>query len=180
MPQHKFITKQLIDKGWSEDKKYCLTDKQGKRFLLRVSPIEQYDRKKSEYELMSQVATLGVPMCKPLEFGTSDEGVYSIQTWIDGVDVEENVHNLTCEEQYSYGFEAGRILKEIHKIPAPKGIEDWEIYFNRKADRKIKMYEEVLSSTKMGKPSLITLMLTDIYSAVALELISTEIIISAI
>ena len=60
-------------------------------------------------------------MCKPLEFGTSDEGVYSIQTWIDGVDVEENVHNLTCEEQYSYGFEAGRILKEIHKIPAPKG-----------------------------------------------------------
>ena len=89
--------------------------------MLRVSPIEQYDRKKSEYELMSQVATLGVPMCKPLEFGTSDEGVYSIQTWIDGVDVEENVHNLTCEEQYSYGFEAGRILKEIHKIPAPKG-----------------------------------------------------------
>ena len=142
MPQHKFITKQLIDKGWSEDKKYCLTDEQGKRFLLRVSPIEQYDRKKSEYELMSQVATLGVPMCKPLEFGTSDEGVYSIQTWIDGVDVKENVHNLTCEEQYSYGFEAGRILKEIHKIPAPKGIEDWEIYFNRKADRKIKMYEE--------------------------------------
>ena len=102
MSQHKFITKQLIDKGWSEDKKYCLTDEQGKRFLLRVSPIEQYDRKKSEYELMSQVATLGVPMCKPLEFGTSDEGVYSIQTWIDGVDVEENVHNLTCEEQYSY------------------------------------------------------------------------------
>ena len=54
--------------------------------MLRVSPIEQYDRKKSEYELMSQVATLGVPMCKPLEFGTSDEGVYSIQTWIVYID----------------------------------------------------------------------------------------------
>lgn len=142
MPQHEFITKQLIDKGWSEDRKYCVTDEQGNKFLLRVSPIEQYDRKKSEYELMGQVAALGVPMCRPLELGTFDEGVYSIQTWIDGVDVEENVHNLTCEEQYSCGFEAGRILKEIHKIPAPKGIEDWEIYFNRKADRKIKMYEE--------------------------------------
>ena len=180
MPQHKFITKQLIDKGWSEDKKYCLTDEQGKKFLLRVSPIEQYDRKKSEYELMSQVATLGVPMCKPLEFGTSDEGVYSIQTWIDGVDVEENVHNLTCEEQYSYGFEAGRILKEIHKIPAPKGIEDWESILIVKQTTKSRCMKNVLSSTKMGKPSLITLMLTDIYSAVALELISTEIIISAI
>ena len=142
MPQYKFVSKELIDKGWSGDKKYCVTDEKGNKFLLRVSPIEQYERKKSEYELMSQVAALGVPMCKPLEFGTSDEGVYSIQTWIDGVDAEENAHNLTSDEQYSYGFEAGRILKEIHKIPAPEGIEDWEIYFNRKADRKIKMYEE--------------------------------------
>ncbi len=53
MLQHEFITKQLIDKGWSEDKKYCVTDEQGNKFLLRISPIEQYDRKKSEYELMS-------------------------------------------------------------------------------------------------------------------------------
>lgn len=138
----KFTSKQLIDKGWSEDKKYCITDEQGNKFLLRVSPIEQYDRKKNEYELMSQVAALGVPMCKPLAFGTSDEGVYSIQTWIDGVDAEESIPNFTSDGQYSYGFEAGRILKEIHKIPAPEGIENWEIYFNRKADRRIKMYEE--------------------------------------
>lgn len=142
MPQHKFITRQRIDKGWSDDKKYCVTDELGNKFLLRVSSIEQYERKKKEYELMRQVAALGVPMCKPITFGTSDEGVFSIQTWIDGVDAEENIHNLTCEEQYSYGFESGRILKKIHQIPAPKEIEDWEIYFNRKADRKIKMYEE--------------------------------------
>ena len=178
MPQHEFITKQLIDKGWSEDRKYCVTDEQGNKFLLRVSPIEQYDRKKSEYELMGQVAALGVPMCRPLEFGTFDEGVYSIQTWIDGIDAEENIHNLTNQEQYSYGFEAGKILKEIHKIPAPKEIEDWEIYFNRTT--KSRCMKNVLSSTKMGKPSLITLTLTDICSAVALEPISTEITISAI
>ena len=142
MLQHKFVKKEFIDKGWSGDKKYCVTDEQGNKFLLRVSPIEQYERKKSEYELMNRVAALGVPMCKPLEFGTSDEGVFSIQTWIDGVDAEENVHNLTSEEQYFYGFESGRILKEIHRVPAPDGIEDWEIYFNRKADYKIRMYEE--------------------------------------
>lgn len=141
MLPHRFITKGLIDKGWSEDKKYCVTDEQGKRFLLRVSPIEQYDRKKSEYELMCQVAALGVPMCRPLEFGRSSEGVYSIQTWIDGVDAEETIPSQTEEEQYAYGFEAGKILKIIHTIPAPEGMEDWEIYFNRKLDRKIKMYE---------------------------------------
>lgn len=142
MLQNKFVKKELIDKGWSGDKKYCVTDEHGNKFLLRVSSIEQYEQKKIEYELMNQVAALGVPMCKPLEFGISDEGVFSIQTWIDGVDVEENVNNLASEEQYFYGFESGRILKEIHRIPAPDGIEDWEIYFNRKADCKIKMYEE--------------------------------------
>lgn len=138
----KFVSKEPVDKGWSGDKKYCVTDTKGEKFLLRVSPAEQYERKKSEYELICRVAALGVPMCRPLEFGRSDEGVYLIQTWIDGVDAEENLHKLTGGAQYSYGLEAGRILKEIHKIPAPEGIEDWESFFNRKADRKIRMYEE--------------------------------------
>lgn len=151
MRQYKIIKRQQIKKGWSRDKKYCITDEEGRKFLLRVSSAEQYEQKKSEFDLMCQVAALGVPMCKPLEFGTSSEGVYSIQTWIDGVDVEENVHNLTEEEQYFYGFEAGKILKEIHKIPAPKEIKDWEIYFNQKADQKIKMYEECFIKYENGQ-----------------------------
>lgn len=142
MSNYRFISKELIQKGWSGDKKYCAIDERGNKFLLRVSPIEQYERKKSEFELMRQVAALGIPMCKPLEFGTSDEGVYSIQTWIEGVDAEENIQHYTNQEQYAYGFEAGQILQKIHTIPAPDGIEDWESYFNRKADRKIKMYED--------------------------------------
>ena len=142
MSAYRLISKELIQKGWSGDKKYCAIDERGNKFLLRVSPIEQYERKKSEFELMQQVAALGIPMCEPLEFGTSDEGVYSVQTWINGIDAEENIHRFSYEEQYSYGFASGQILKEIHKIPAPEGCEDWEAYFNRKADRKIKMYAE--------------------------------------
>lgn len=140
MAQYSFITRELIDKGWSGDKKYRVTDKEGNPYLLRISPIEQYHQKKREYDLMCQVADLGVPMCRPLEFGTSEEGVYSIQTWINGVDAEETAPNLPEEEQYHYGFEAGKILKEIHKIPAPEDMEDWETFFNRKADRKIQWY----------------------------------------
>lgn len=137
-----FISKEPINKGWSGDKKYCVTDEQGNKFLLRVSPIEQYERKKSEYELMSQVAALGVPMCRPLEFGTCDEGVYSIQSWIDGDDAEEIMSAQSDTEQYVYGLEAGRILRKIHSIPAPETQEDWEIRFNRKMDYKIKKYGE--------------------------------------
>ena len=137
-----FISKEPINKGWSGDKKYCVTDEQGKKFLLRVSPIEQYERKKSEYELMSQVAALGVPMCRPLEFGTCDEGVYSIQSWIDGDDAEEIMSAQSDTEQYVYGLEAGRILRNIHSIPAPEALESWEIRFNRKMDYKIQKYNE--------------------------------------
>ena len=137
-----FISKEPINKGWSGDKKYCVTDEQGNKFLLRVSPIEQYERKKSEYELMSQVAALGVPMCRPLEFGTCDEGVYSIQSWIDGDDAEEIMSAQSDTEQYVYGLEAGRILRNIHSIPAPETLESWEIRFNRKMDYKIQKYNE--------------------------------------
>ena len=139
---YNLLTKEIINKGWSGDKKYCVTTDKGEKFLLRVSPIEQYERKKTEFELMGKVAALGIPMCKPLEFGTSDEGVYSIQTFIDGVDAEETAPTLKCDMQYRYGVEAGIILKEIHTLPAPENIQEWEIRFNQKIDRKIKMYNE--------------------------------------
>ncbi len=142
MPNQTFITKKLIEKGWSEDKKYCVTDSCGNKFLLRVSSIEQYDCKKKEFEMMQRLEALGIPMCKPLEFGVSDEGVYSIQSWIDGVDAENIISTLSDSKQYAYGLEAGHILRKIHSIPAPDSQEDWEIRFNRKIDYKIQKYME--------------------------------------
>lgn len=138
----KFLTKNLINKGWSRDKKYCMTDENGTRYLLRVSDISEYDAKKAEFEMMRQVSALGVPMCQPIEFGVCDEGVFSLQSWIDGDDAEEVIPALSDTEQYVYGLEAGRILKKIHSIPAPSSQEDWEARFNRKMDYKIQKYNE--------------------------------------
>lgn len=138
----KIVGRIEIEKGWSGDKKYCAIDVAGEKYLLRVSPLEQYDRKKKEYDLMRQVADLNIPMCLPIEFGVTNEGVYSIQSWIDGTDVESEANKLTDNEQYLYGFEAGQILKKIHSISAPSCIEDWEVFFNRKINRKLKMYED--------------------------------------
>ena len=131
-----------IHKGWSEDRKYCVTDENGNRFLLRVSPAELFERKKAEFALMEQVAALEVPMCKPLDFGTCGEGVYSLQSWVDGVDLESVLPGFSEDAQYRYGMEAGRILKTIHTIPAPPDQPDWEARFNRKIDRKIQKYLE--------------------------------------
>jgi len=137
-----FMEVTLIEKGWSEDKKYRVVAKDGQKYLLRISPMEQYDRKKSEFECMQRVAALGIPMCEAIEFGTCEEGVYSLQTWIEGTDAETAVAELADDKVYEYGLEAGRILKKIHSIPAPADTEDWEPFFNRKMDRKIRMYQD--------------------------------------
>jgi len=98
----RFIRIEPITKGWSSDKKYCVTSADGTKYLLRISPIEQYERKKAEFEMMRRVASLGVPMCQPVEFGICDEVVYSLQSWIDGDDAESKIPMMSDTEQYVY------------------------------------------------------------------------------
>lgn len=133
-------TKEPIHKGWSGDKKYRITDGQGHTYLLRTTPIEHYEKKRSQFRRMQQAAQLGIPMCLPIEFGTCEEGVYSIQTWISGQEARPILPALPTARQYAYGLDAGRILQKLHSIPADNPMP-WADYFNRKIDRKIAMYE---------------------------------------
>ena len=137
-----FIKKEPINKGWSDDKKYCAVDENGARYLLRVSDISQYDAKLSEFNMMKRLSSLEIPMCMPVEFGICEEGVYSVQSWIDGEDAEKLMPEYCDAKQYEFGIEAGRILRRIDSIPAPDNIEDWETRFNRKLDNKIRKYGE--------------------------------------
>lgn len=134
------VHKTPIDKGWSGDQKYCATAVDGHKYLLRISSIDRLERKRREYERMSEAAQLGIPMCLPVEFGTCEEGAYSIQSWIDGQDAENLVMFMDAAEQYRYGLDAGQILAKIHTIPAPVDAPSWESRFNAKIDRKIAMY----------------------------------------
>ena len=86
------------------------------------------------------VAALGVPMCQPIEYGECDEGVYILQSWINGRDAENVIPTLTEREQYAYGLDAGKILQKIHSVSAPPEQPDWETRFNAKINRKIEMY----------------------------------------
>jgi len=135
------VSREEINKGWSGDRKYRITDENGTVYLLRVSPKEQEEKKRNQFHRMEQAAKLGIPMCLPVEFGHNEDSVYSIQSWISGVDAEEFIPTLPKKRQYAYGLDAGRILKKLHTLPAPEGAEDWEIRFNKKIDRKIAMYE---------------------------------------
>lgn len=134
---------EAIHKGWSDDKKYYIETATSERLLLRICDIAEYDKKKSEYEIISSLAEKGLPVSGPVDFGLCDNGksVYTIFLWCDGEDAEQILTNLTEAEQYSLGVKSGQILKEIHNIPAPAEQEEWATRFNRKADSKIKMYD---------------------------------------
>ena len=136
-----FLKIELVDKGWSSDKKYYIETKDGSRLLLRISSRESYDNKKIEFEMMQKVEKMGIPMSKPLQFGLCDDGVYALFTWCDGEDAEKRLPQLSEAEQYMLGVKSGEYLRQIHSIPAPEKKEPWNIRFNRKIDRNMKNYE---------------------------------------
>ena len=136
------ISKEIINKGWSSDIKYCIKDEYNNKYLLRISSIDQYEKKLVEFDYLKKLEKIGLSMCKPIEFGTCDDGVYIILSWIEGVDAQEYILNLSNKEQYEYGIIAGKELLKIHSLKAPSNIFDWEEKFNKKIDRKIIMYED--------------------------------------
>ncbi|WP_061764068.1 hypothetical protein, partial [Streptococcus pneumoniae] len=45
--------------------------------------------------------------------------------WSDAID---SILAYSENQQYTYGVEAGKILRKIHTIPATEVCEDWEIF----------------------------------------------------
>lgn len=147
-----FASHELITKGWSEDKKYRVTTNDGHEYLLRLTPAEKRESKRAEFEAMQRAAETGVSMCRAIEFGEMGEYVYSLQEWINGDDAEQAVPLMPIEKQYACGLDAGRALKKIHSIPADPSREDWEVFFNRKIDRKLRMYADCPIKYPVDKP----------------------------
>jgi len=142
IPGFTFINMEPITKGWSEDQKFCVTVAGATKYLLRISPKARYKTRKLLFAMLGQVAALGIPMCEPVAFGKCENGVYSLQSWINGEDLEAVLPSLPKAGQYALGYQSGEILKQMHSIPAPKQQEPWEPRFNRKTDTKIQKYRE--------------------------------------
>lgn len=137
-----FVQIEPITKGWSKDKKYCVTIAKGSKYLLRISPTSRYESKKSLFAKLEQLAELGIPMCEPVEFGSCADGVYSLQRWIEGKDLEAALPLLSETRQYLLGLKSGEIARKIHSLPSPEAQEAWASHFNRKTNIKIKTYRE--------------------------------------
>lgn len=139
-----FKTLEPINKGWSDDKKYYVETAENEKLLLRITDIAEYGKKKSEYETIKLLAERGLSVSQPVDFGICDNGksVYTTFKWCEGDDAEKMLPKLTEAEQYALGVKSGQILREIHSIPAPAEQEEWGPRFNRKAESKIKLYQD--------------------------------------
>lgn len=136
----KFVSKELIQKGWSSDKKYHVVDEKGQHFLLRVSKQERRARKEAEFAVMKQVEAFDVPMCRPIKQWCEQGWVYTLLEWIEGEDLESVLPRLPEHQQYRLGREAGRLQRRIHSIPAPPDWEAWEDFYKRKAETRLQQY----------------------------------------
>lgn len=86
-------------------------------YLLRVTPFQKSGKRVEMFHMQQKASELGIPMCRPVEIGACEDGVYILQTWIDGEDAEEVLPKRSDAEQYEYGLEAGRILCRLHTLP---------------------------------------------------------------
>ncbi len=134
-----------FNKGWSSDEKYIARNKDGKMFLLRISPAVNKERVLMHVEFLKQCKVDNIPTHKLLGHGNclDNQSYFLLLEWIDGEDAEKKIPVLNKNEQYKLGVQSGRILKKIHNFNldiCPKS--SWSDRYDRKIDSKIKMYKE--------------------------------------
>jgi len=133
----------LVDKGWSGDKKYHIITEDNHQLLLRVADISAYEWKKEEFKVMELINSCNILMSRPIDFGicNDNKNVFTLLTWLEGTEAENHLPTFTAEEQYYLGFNAGKALRELHNFPAPANLKPWSHRFNNKIDQKINNYK---------------------------------------
>lgn len=84
----------MLNQGWSNDCKYYIEDIQQQKFILRISDISLYDTKLAQYNYLKEINKLNINAPVPIEFGTFDNQVYMLLSWVHGDDALEVIPTL--------------------------------------------------------------------------------------
>ena len=126
-----------LNKGWSKDQKYIVTDISNNKFLLRLSDISLYEKKKEQFELLKKVESLRINASRPIEFGIfNDTQIYMVLTYLEGIDAEEGIVSKSNKQAYDLGVQAGKTLYKLHQIPVSQGNQTWYDRFKEKIEVK--------------------------------------------
>lgn len=129
-----FSTVKEIEKGMSGDRKYYIETRDGKKLLLRITDISNYEAKKKDYDFLLLVNKADLPAPNAIEFGMCEDraSVYMLLEWMEGEEAEKVVPTMAKEKQYSIGVKSGQILRGIHENSTINDMErDWyDRYFD--------------------------------------------------
>jgi len=146
-----------VKKGCSGDEKYCVETRGGQRMLVRISDMEEFERKKAEQGMMEKLYNYCGLTSEPLGFGVCASGavvhngflkdvgykrVYALSEWMEGEDAEAAMVKMNDAERYELGIKVGEMLRRIHEMPAPNDAEVWSDRFWRKVRERIDFYNE--------------------------------------
>ncbi|WP_053368252.1 aminoglycoside phosphotransferase family protein [Bacillus sp. FJAT-27245] len=135
----KSITK--LNKGYSDDEKFVVDGK----YLVRIFPSDNEQKRREEFDTIQALAEYSKYVPSGLEFGRveNSDRSYMILTFLPGADAEEELRNLTGEEQYSAGFQAGKELRNLHKLQAPAETPTWYSFKKKKSDRYLAEFSKL-------------------------------------
>lgn len=131
IPGYNFTKIEPLCVGISLNKYYVETD-YGNRMLLDIADVSEYERRKKVFDNMNLAAAKGVPMCLPVDLGLCDGGknIYQLMTWCEGKDLDSQISSFSESNQYTLGIKTGEILRKLHSVPAPNGLEDWYVKYH--------------------------------------------------
>jgi aminoglycoside phosphotransferase (APT) family kinase protein len=130
-----------ITKGFSFDSKYFIYENsETPQYVLRTAPLKQMQKKRSEFEVVTNVFDRGVKTSRPIQFGAIDslDICYMLLSYVEGEDAFDILPSLSEEEQYQIGLQAGIELRIMHDIPAPHIDEDW---YEKRFSKHLRQYE---------------------------------------
>ena len=131
----------LINAGYSSEFKYNILTEYNTKYLLRLTSYKFAAHKQFEMQSLNKLINMGVKCSKPLTHGyTVDQNCYyALLTWIEGIDASKALYNLSNDNQYDIGFNAGQDLKLIHSLKHNKE-NNWHSNYLRKWQLNKRVY----------------------------------------
>lgn len=112
-------------------------------YLVRVFPINLLQERKQEFKIIQALDSQTPFVPKAYDFGFIEREGYMIISYLRGEDAESGMTHLSHSEQFKAGFSAGKILREVHKIPLDIPKMNWLDFQTAKFKRKVEELKEL-------------------------------------
>lgn len=132
-----------IFKGFSPERKYRVYMADGTERLLRVCEQTAWVQKKAEYAVLQTLQAMGVKASRPIELGVHEKSshCYMVLSYLTSDDAKDVLSQLSGEEQYEIGREAGSELAKMHTICTDSSVPEWFGRCMKKHGRYVDAYK---------------------------------------